>query len=218
MSRAIFRWCARLARRAAGGMSGNDDHIRLRPRRDRAGPARAGGRPERRRQGYAARAGEGGLRRRPQHRVCAPRRHPRGIGIRGQRTGQPRCVQAGARAGAYAMHWEAHGHCYALPRAIDDDIRAGRTVIANVSRTVICGDAPCLCRRHGGLDHGAAAGSCRTARDAGAQQRWQDRGSGSAARSTMTAATPDVTIMNVGSAEYHARQFVRIIKGDRWDD
>ena len=37
----------------------------------------------------------------------------------------------------YAMHWEAHGHCYALPRAIDDEIRAGRTVIANVSRTVI---------------------------------------------------------------------------------
>src|SRR4051812_37972890 len=29
--------------------------------------------------------------------------------------------QALAR-GEYAMHWEAHGHCYALPRAIDDDI------------------------------------------------------------------------------------------------
>src|ERR1700722_11294929 len=40
-------------------------------------------------------------------------------------------------ADAYTMHWEAHGHCYALPRAIDDDIRAGRIVIANVSRTVI---------------------------------------------------------------------------------
>ena len=29
----------------------------------------------------------------------------------------------------YAMHWEAHGHRYALSRAIDDDIRAGRTVV-----------------------------------------------------------------------------------------
>src|SRR6266478_480099 len=44
--------------------------------------------------------------------------------------------QACAR-GDFAVHWEAHGHCYALPRAIDDDVRAGRTVVANVSRTVV---------------------------------------------------------------------------------
>ena len=37
----------------------------------------------------------------------------------------------------FAMHWQAHGHCYALPRAIDEDIRAGRIVIANVSRKMI---------------------------------------------------------------------------------
>jgi len=40
--------------------------------------------------------------------------------------------------GDFAVHWEAHGHSYALPREINDDIRAGRTVVANVSRTVIC--------------------------------------------------------------------------------
>src|ERR1700682_5518494 len=39
--------------------------------------------------------------------------------------------------GDFTIHWEAHGHCYALPRAIDEDIRAGRIVIANVSRTMI---------------------------------------------------------------------------------
>ena len=31
-------------------------------------------------------------------------------------------------------------------------------------------------------------------------------------------AAPDVTINNTSSADYHARQFVRIIKGERWDD
>jgi len=30
-------------------------------------------------------------------------------------------------------------------------------------------------------------------------------------------AAPDVTVVNVSSAEYHARQLVRIIKGNRWD-
>jgi ribose 1,5-bisphosphokinase len=31
-------------------------------------------------------------------------------------------------------------------------------------------------------------------------------------------AVPDVTIVNTGSAEYHARQLVRVIKGEKWDD
>ena len=39
--------------------------------------------------------------------------------------------------GEFAMNWEAHGHSYALSRVIEDDIRAGLTVVANVSRTVV---------------------------------------------------------------------------------
>jgi ribose 1,5-bisphosphokinase len=34
----------------------------------------------------------------------------------------------------YAMHWRAHGHCYALARTIDDELRAGRTVIATIEQ------------------------------------------------------------------------------------
>ncbi|CCE11355.1 ribose 1,5-bisphosphokinase [Bradyrhizobium sp. STM 3843] len=37
----------------------------------------------------------------------------------------------------FAIHWEAHGHLYGLRRDIDGDIRAGRTVVVNVSRRVI---------------------------------------------------------------------------------
>jgi ribose 1,5-bisphosphokinase len=38
---------------------------------------------------------------------------------------------------AFAFWWQAHGLKYGIPRGINDDIRAGRTIICNVSRTVI---------------------------------------------------------------------------------
>jgi ribose 1,5-bisphosphokinase len=43
----------------------------------------------------------------------------------------------GASRGDFAFWWEAHGLKYALPAAIDDDIRAGRTVVCNVSRAIV---------------------------------------------------------------------------------
>ena len=49
----------------------------------------------------------------------------------------PDAFRQALREGEFAVHWEAHGHCYGLASAIDDDIRAGRTVVANVSRTVV---------------------------------------------------------------------------------
>jgi len=39
--------------------------------------------------------------------------------------------------GAYAFWWEAHGLKYALSTAIDTELRAGRTVVCNVSRAVV---------------------------------------------------------------------------------
>jgi ribose 1,5-bisphosphokinase len=118
--------------------------------------------------------------------------------------------------GEYAMHWEAHGHCYALPRGIDDELRAGRTVIANVSRTVI-----------GPLRRGYAdvvvisitAPPQVLAERLAARSRSSDGKIEHRLRRTVdeTSSGPDVTIVNTGSAEYHARQLVRIIKGERWD-
>jgi ribose 1,5-bisphosphokinase len=123
----------------------------------------------------------------------------------------------GLAESAYAMHWEAHGHCYALPRAIDDDIRAGRAVIVNVSRTVIAA----MRKAYGrvvvvSITAPTDVLAARLAmRARGSDGRLEQR-LGRAVEDA--AAAPDVTIMNVCSADYHARQLVRIIKGQRWDE
>lgn len=124
--------------------------------------------------------------------------------------------QRASAAGDYAMHWEAHGHRYALSRAINDDISAGRTVIANVSRTVIA-----AARRNyanaivvsitAPPDVLAARLAMRARSSDGLLEQRLAR---SIDEST---AAPDFTIVNSGTAEYHARQLVRIIKGERWD-
>jgi ribose 1,5-bisphosphokinase len=119
--------------------------------------------------------------------------------------------QARAR-GDFALHWEAHGHCYALPRAIDDDIRAGRTVVANLSRTVV--DAI----RRGYADVTVVL---ITAPPEMLSQRLaaRARSSDGQIESRLSrvvddvATAPDVTITNVGSVEGHARELVEIIKG-----
>jgi ribose 1,5-bisphosphokinase len=121
------------------------------------------------------------------------------------------------KQGAYAMHWEAHGHCYGVPRAIDDDIRAGRTVIVNVSRTVISAMRQAYAQV-------VVVSITAPTEVLAARIAMRARGSDGRLEQRLgrivedAAAAPDVTIMNVCSAEYHARQFVRIIKGERWDE
>jgi len=44
---------------------------------------------------------------------------------------------AAEAAGRFALSWRAHGLRYGLPIEIDEAIRAGHTVVANASRTVV---------------------------------------------------------------------------------
>ena len=116
--------------------------------------------------------------------------------------------------GAFAVHWEAYGHAYGLPRSIDDDIRAGNTVVANVSRTVIAA----LRRAYANVMVVAITAPTDVLAERLAMRK---RGSdGNIAQRLARAAEdaePDATIVNISSAKYHARQLLRMIRGERWD-
>jgi ribose 1,5-bisphosphokinase len=119
--------------------------------------------------------------------------------------------QALAR-GEFAMHWEAHGHCYGLRRAVEDDVSAGRTVIANVSRTVI----GAMRRAYANVVVVSITAPAEilaarlTMRSRSSDGKVEDR-----IRRTVddAASAPDVIISNVGSADANASKLVRIIKG-----
>jgi ribose 1,5-bisphosphokinase len=117
--------------------------------------------------------------------------------------------------GAFAIHWEAHGHSYGLPRSIEDDIRAGRTVVANVSRTVI----PALRHAHANV---VVVWITAPADVLAARLAMRKRGSDGNITERLARkvedAEPDATIVNVSSAQYHARQLLRIIGGGKWDE
>jgi ribose 1,5-bisphosphokinase len=113
--------------------------------------------------------------------------------------------------GEFAVHWEAHGHCYALRRAIDHELRQGRTVVANISRMVV----EAMRRVYAEVvvvsitaPPEILAGRL-AARARGSDGRTADRLNRTVDEA---AAAPDLIIMNVGNAEDHARELLRAIR------
>jgi ribose 1,5-bisphosphokinase len=49
----------------------------------------------------------------------------------------PEAFDAALAENAFALWWPAHGLKYGIPRAVDNDIRAGRAVVCNVSRAIV---------------------------------------------------------------------------------
>lgn len=119
--------------------------------------------------------------------------------------------------GDFAMHWDAHGHSYALPLEINDDIKAGRTVVVNVSRTVLAA----LRAAYANVTVVAiTAPPDVLAQRLAARARRSD--GNIAERLTRSVDDPsaraDVTILNTGSADYHGRQLVRVIRNESWQE
>lgn len=111
--------------------------------------------------------------------------------------------------GEFAMHWEAHGHCYGVPRAIDDDIRAARTVVVNASRTVLSE----MRRAYANvLVVLVTAPPDVLAERLAMRARGSDGPIAQRLRRAVDDTVADVTIVNVGAAEDHARRLIEIIK------
>jgi len=120
--------------------------------------------------------------------------------------------QQARRRGDFAIHWEAHGHCYGLRLAIDDDIRAERIVVANVSRSVV--DAMRCVYADVTVVLVTAPAEILTERLA-LRARSSDGQLADRLRRAVdgVATAPDVTITNVGDVQHHARELVRVIAG-----
>jgi ribose 1,5-bisphosphokinase len=127
----------------------------------------------------------------------------------------PDQFQAALSHGDFAVHWEAHGHAYALPLGINDDIRAGRTVVANVSRTVLAALRAAYAQV---VVVAITAPPEVLAARLAARARRSDGDIGERLNRSVKDASVDFTIVNAGSADYHSRQLVRIIRNECWHE
>tara|TARA_R110002124_G_scaffold27594_1_gene98295 strand:- start:5151 stop:5714 length:564 start_codon:yes stop_codon:yes gene_type:complete len=115
------------------------------------------------------------------------------------------------RDGAFALTWEAHGLRYGLPVSLEDDLQAGRVVIANLSRAMI----PALIQRY----PDAVVVAISADRDV-IEQRLAGRGRETAAsiqqridrRVADRLPASTVRIDNSGALEVAGEQFVQLLE------
>jgi ribose 1,5-bisphosphokinase len=118
--------------------------------------------------------------------------------------------QAAARDD-YAIDWEAHGHCYGIPKTIDDDLRAGRSVVVNVSRAVV----PALRAAYAHVVVVAVTAPAEVlAQRLAGRGRPSDGNLGERLHRSVDSAAidPEVSIVNVGAAEAGAAELLAVIR------
>ncbi len=118
-----------------------------------------------------------------------------------------------AAAGGFALSWEAHGLNYAVPASIHFTLAEGRTVICNVSRTVV---ATCRARYENVRVIEVTAPSEVLAARLAARGRPQD---GSVAQrlartNTVGRVEADVTVENTGAIEEACTAFIAAVTMD----
>jgi ribose 1,5-bisphosphokinase len=120
---------------------------------------------------------------------------------------------AAAAAGGFAFWWDAHGLNYALGAAIDDDVRAGKTVVCNVSRAVI---SKLRCRYANVSVVLVTAPAEVLAARLAARSRATDGAIGARLARIAPAPSdlaPDVVIENVGDPQGGAKRLIAVIAG-----
>jgi ribose 1,5-bisphosphokinase len=109
----------------------------------------------------------------------------------------------------FVLHWEAHGHCYGLSRAINEDIRVGRTVVANVSRMVV----EATRRVYANVMVISVTAPPEVLAERLAARARSSDGQLADRLGRVVATAADVTITNVGRVEDHARKLAEVIRG-----
>jgi ribose 1,5-bisphosphokinase len=123
----------------------------------------------------------------------------------------PEAFRQARQRGDFAVHWEAHGHGYGLPRSLDRDVAAGRTVVANVSRAVVeairgsYADVTVVLVTAPSEILGQRLAARARSSDGPIESRLHRVVDGGVA--------PDVTIVNVGDVKERARGLVNVIRG-----
>jgi ribose 1,5-bisphosphokinase len=110
--------------------------------------------------------------------------------------------------GNFAFQWQAHGLRYGVPSSIVEDVRAGRVVIVNASRTIIE-----FARRSYAnvMVISVTAPPDVLAERLEARARSSDGQIDDRLRRTVVAPVPDIVINNVGPADDHAAELLRAI-------
>jgi ribose 1,5-bisphosphokinase len=122
---------------------------------------------------------------------------------------------AAVAAGGFAFSWDAHGLNYAVGARLDDDIRAGKTVVCNVSRAVI---SELRCRYANVRVVLVTAPAEVLAARLAARGRATDRALGARlARSAppQRDLAPDAVIENVGDLQDGGEMLIAAISGSR---